>query len=436
LVAARSLARAGKQVVLVEEEAECGGLLRSFKGADGSIFDFGSHYLRQTNVAELDKILFGRLEENPEKWQRLPFLRNGSFFMNKLYEHSCSVDARSLSPEIYERGMAELMACQPVPETDCANNEEFLLKSFGPTFYEHIFRPAIKKFQDSEPRDLIPMAHNYFDMLRIIATTPERTRELKQSTSFDQRLAFHFSHEGQSGTMNYYPTTGGIGQWIEELVRELKSLNVRVLTGTRVEKVVHANQKVSDVILSDGEKIACDSLLWSAVPVPLLKASGLEFPLNRVRIRMVNLYYYVFDQPLKTSCEYFVVLDPDYRAFRVSCYPNLRSNPKDRSHSSVCVEVMGEKPDTSVQALSHFEQELKRMRIVESDTKVIYQQAEVARAGFPVLTPGFVEQNAALRDYLHENLKNCSIIGKGSGKVFFTAETLADTYRTLKERYL
>ena len=46
------------QVYLLEKENKLGGLLSSYKSKEGFEFDYGSHFLRDTGVSELDEILY------------------------------------------------------------------------------------------------------------------------------------------------------------------------------------------------------------------------------------------------------------------------------------------------------------------------------------------------------------------------------------------
>ena len=68
IVRALLLKRKFEKVSLIEKKSDLGGLLYSYK-TDGGEFDYGTHFLRDTGVSELDEILFGDM--NPEKWLTL-----------------------------------------------------------------------------------------------------------------------------------------------------------------------------------------------------------------------------------------------------------------------------------------------------------------------------------------------------------------------------
>lgn len=435
LVSAMVARQKGHTVYLIEEENECGGLLRSFQGRDGTVFDYGNHFLRQTGNEALDALVFGEFDTLSDQWQRVPYLKNGNFFRGKLYEKSPFPNTNHLPKELYEKGIQELSELIPPKAEDCKNCEEFTGKTFGETFKNTVFGPSMRKFYGAELKELAPLAHHFFDMNRILAFTPAKSRELKKNAAFDERIGFHFSDEGRASVMNYYPTTGGIGQWIAMLVNQAKALGVEVLCGKRVAKVLHQNRRISSVQLASGENLPCDQLVWSVVPFPLLKAADLQFETTKVRLRTSNLFYFVYDKPVETECHYFVCMDDDLKAFRVSMYSNLRSKSKDKAIHAVCVEVNDNEPDTRPETLEAMSSELKKMKLLDANAKVLYQEARFARAGFPVFTNRYIEQSRNMREFLTAQFSNLILAGKGSGKTFFTQDTLLDTFQTSNERF-
>lgn len=431
LLAALLAAKRGKSVTVIEDEPECGGLLRSIVNKDGVSFDHGSHAVRQTGVAEIDDLLFGDLDRDPEAWQRMPFLRNGTFFQGKLYNRSGWVNLNSLPRPTYEKALVELLHLDPVAGETCATGEDYLLKTFGPTLVESLFRPAMRKFLGSELNELSPNAHRYFDLSRVIALTPEMSRQIKKSPAFDGRLAFHSSYEGQSGLMNYYPTTGGIGRWIPVLMKKLEAAGVRVLTSRRMERLELDGKRIKSIALSDGTSLPCDLLVWSVAPYPLLKAAGLTFNGSKLKSRNTALHFLVFDAPLKMECAAFTCFDPEYKSCRVTFYPNYRSNPKDKLIYAACVEVIGEHADASDEARRGIVDELKRMGLLDPSAKCLFEESRSAKGGFPVHTPQFVQQAEALGAVLSGAIDNLAAVGKGTGRTFFLSETLIDTHKTL-----
>src|SRR5689334_12950446 len=113
ILSALLLSETHDQVVLVEQESELGGLLRSFQNSDGVVFDYGTHLVGETAIPELDALVLGGIRANPEDWWEFDYLRVGSYFGSKLYVDSPFIDVRSLPSALYERGMLELLCAKP-----------------------------------------------------------------------------------------------------------------------------------------------------------------------------------------------------------------------------------------------------------------------------------------------------------------------------------
>jgi protoporphyrinogen oxidase len=431
LLAALMAAKRGRRVTVVEEEPECGGLLRSITNKDGVVFDYGNHMARQTGIPELDEILFADIHRDTAGWQRIPHLLNGTYFCGKLYNLNSWVNLNFLPRATYEKAILELLHLLPPPPEACANDEEYLLKAFGPTLVEHLFRPAMRKFCGMDLKELSPVAHRYFDLTRLIAFTPDISRELKKSPAFDGRLAFHLATEGQSGLLNYYPATGGIGQWIPLLLKRMSALGVEIRNGLRVETVDRKDGRIQSLRLSDGSSLACDTLVWSVTPAPLLKASGALLNGGRPRFRNTTLHFFVFDKPLKMECAAFTCFDPNYKIGRVTYYPNYRSNPADKKIFAACVEMISDAADTSEAARHEIVAELKQMGLLEESARATFEESRSAKAGFPIHTPDFARQTAGLDSMLRDSFQNLVPVGKGTGRTFFMTETLIDTYKTI-----
>ena len=77
LTAAALLKGRYARVVLVERESSCGGLLRSFTNADGVSFDYGTHYVAETGVPELDAVILSGVDE---RWNLFASNHAGAYY--------------------------------------------------------------------------------------------------------------------------------------------------------------------------------------------------------------------------------------------------------------------------------------------------------------------------------------------------------------------
>ena len=78
MIAALLVKTKKNSVFLIEQNKELGGLFRSRKFYKNLFFDYGSHFIKQTGIKKLDKLLFGNLDK--KKWHILGNLRGASFF--------------------------------------------------------------------------------------------------------------------------------------------------------------------------------------------------------------------------------------------------------------------------------------------------------------------------------------------------------------------
>ena len=60
--------RKKKNVCIIEASKNLGGILNSIK-IKNIFFDFGTHFLRETGIKKLDKILFSRIKKNGQIFQ-------------------------------------------------------------------------------------------------------------------------------------------------------------------------------------------------------------------------------------------------------------------------------------------------------------------------------------------------------------------------------
>lgn len=150
LVSAQLLLEAGCEVVVIERNADIGGLARSFR-YDGFSFDCGPHRFHTENPnvkAYLDRVirgdgtLFPRLSEVyfQGKYYRWPLHPKNLLQLPKPLAVRAGID----------------LALNGFKEYEIDNFEQYVLRQYGPTLYEHFFRGYSEKFLGIHPRDTHP----------------------------------------------------------------------------------------------------------------------------------------------------------------------------------------------------------------------------------------------------------------------------------------
>lgn len=434
LLSALLLKRNFDRVYLTEREPECGGLFRSFLNKEGVSFDYGTHVLVETGIVELDELLFEGIGES-EDWHALKILKAGSYFRGRLNEQTQFIDTTLLPPEMYQRGIVEMLNLGAIPPV-ADNLEKRLVNFYGETFVEQIFRPLIVKFFGCAPGELSPETDRFmsaFGLNRIVALTPEAVRELKKIPLFDEKFAFHSFYEGVSALYKYYPKHGGIGTFVDLLTRKLKKAGVNVLTRETIQQIDHHNGAVKRVHLASGKEIDCALLVWTAPLYFFVGAAGvkLPFPVKAPQFRATGLYHFVFDRPFQTELAYLNCHDVNLKTFRVTFYPNIGEKPRGTPPHNCTVEVLSDAVEDTEEMLEKTAKELVAMGVVSGSARVLYKKGESIERGFPVVTSDFVNRSKQQLEFVKELFGNVAFLGKANAS-FFSSDVLKDTYAAIE----
>ena len=338
LFAGLLLAREGSHDIhLIERDARVGGLFRSTRYPGGPTYDMGIHYAIETGTAEVDSVLFDELVE--DEWHIFSdSLPEAHVFGGRLNIESGCIDARALPDDLYTRGLVELLDCRDAP-TDVRTLAEELETEYGPTFTEHIFRPVMRKLTGCELEALAPGAQHRFHIPRLIALSSDAAKRLKRLPEFDRRIAYTRISDGRSAIRKFYPRHGGIGGWPERMANRLVAAGTRISTGVRVDGVTTDGGRATSVVLSNGEILSCDLLIWTVPLVFLARALGARIAQTRPTFRHVLLLHYFFEKGVIPDIHWVSIYDENRAVYRATLYDNIA--PADfLDGSRVTVEVL------------------------------------------------------------------------------------------------
>jgi protoporphyrinogen oxidase len=427
LVAAEVL-RERHSVVLVERGSRFGGLLRSEPGPAGQRVDCGTHVLTETGLDDLDNLLYDSLNE---EWRAFQMLRPGTYFAGHFYGKSEFVDARALPGGLRERAEQEILQTKPFDPSRMRNLEDYLVARFGRTVTEHVYGPSIRKRFRCALDQL--RADNPFVHGRVILFDEERTRALKKDPFFDDKLAFHSFEEGVGTRHHFYPRNGGIGLWVEGIVRGLSAGGVDLRCGVTVESVQLRGDRIRSVTLVGGEVIECDRLVWTVPPALLLRAMGEKFPgAAPPDMGSVGLLHLAFDRQARVDNHYVTCHDEDMQTFRVTLYPNLRGRATD-GICDLTVEMLGPRGRSYEGLENVVSDELRLMKIIPDDARRIGSRLQTLPAGFPALTHELVDSLSKQTSRVRELLPEAVLLGKAGGETFLMNHVLVDVYEQTRE---
>lgn len=426
LLSAILLRRLGVEVTLVDKDLACGGLLNSTVAANSVSFDYGTHYLTDTGVAEIDELLHGWLR--PEQWRSFQLIRTGNYFRGAMYGLSPFIDARQLGEADFKAGFAELLATRPFDAAQCSNLRDLLERHSGPTFTRLIHAPILWKQLGAKLEDLHPLTP--FVLKRLVCAGAEESRRLKQDPFLDGKIAFASYDEGVKPARHFYPRQGGLGQWVRGLEKSLEAAGAQFRLGRTVTEVRRRGKVVTDVLLDDGSVLPSDLLVWTIPPFLLLKAASIAFESAPVKARPIGLYHLTFDRPFLESNYYVTCFDEALRSFRVTLYPSTRGDAQAPPFNCT-VEVI-------VDAASQLEpsgdtvlQELAHMGIVSPDARLLHRELQVVPVGFPATTHGFMAAAAKQSALAAEHLHNALLLGRAKCPPFFTTDVLIEAHQAI-----
>lgn len=422
IAASLALAKAGREVVLVDAAPEIGGLLRSYE-ADGGVYDYGTHFANRTGIDELDESLFGGHEA---EWTEFPVLRAGNFWEGRLNESSDNPDLNAAGRETHDRCLAELLAASGWHGEDAPENARAcLLAEFGPGLVEGFFDPVLRKFTGATSADLHPEAHLLFNLKRFAVLDAAATAELKQSSRFDAKVAYHHRDHFGGHRPCLYPREGGIGRWIAQLESKLEDARVRVVKGCGIRGIATSEGRVESLDLG-AETIAVDALVWGVAPAAFCHAAGLPIEGTRPLSRSTVLVGMECDRPFLSDLHYLTVFDPELASFRVTLYPNFRKEPRHLATVEFMVDPAGAS-GRDWQSLALLE--LKRMGLAEPGTAALASHERIIPVGFPVPTAvsvaGLAAQAARVSEYA-----NVRLIGRASGAGWFLDGLIRNAHAT------
>ncbi len=442
----------GSRVLVVDRNPEPGGLLRRFNYGEWGDFDYGMHNILETGIEDLDRLVYGLLEE-PE-WQLLEGPRRdlaGLYVNGTLQTNTPYFDLRSLSPSESAAAEAALLAhlaadeCAaprpPAPRTARA----YLTDRFGDAVAGKTLVPAVEKIYLKPASDLDVMATMLTPMSRIALCDEPRVRELTGPPCFRERIAWSDQRtlplERSSGRRALYPVRYGIHRVVDALVRRITNAGATLLTNAEIARVDTANGRVCSVTIrtAGGERHENDvaRLIWSAAVSPLtrlLGTSGVRRPVDRpLRTIVANL---VVDRVPAGMADlfYFFCYDSNFRTFRVTNFVNYCRGAARNGGYPVCLELLMPDAETHGVDLRQLAiEEFERFGITESATKVLFARAEVLDAGFPMPTVLNIEALREDRQAIRERgLTNLSLVGVlAEDHLFFQTDVLADAYRKL-----
>lgn len=262
LVSAQLLLEAGCEVVVVERETIVGGLARSYK-YDGFTFDCGPHRFHTENpnvgaylerVMQGDGTMFPRLSEVYFK---------GSYYRWPLHPKNLL----QLPKDLAAKAFVDL-GVNNFRKYDIDSFEQYVMRQYGPTLYEHFFRGYSEKFLGIHPRETHP------DWAKV-GLNRAIIDDNMQMQNLTQLLKTTLTQFNKAEIDFLYPNRGMQTAW-EKVSAIIEGLGGRILTDAPA-RIEGGNGRVHTVH-AGGETFKPSVVIWTAPITVATRQLGVTTP--------------------------------------------------------------------------------------------------------------------------------------------------------------
>lgn len=448
IIAALMLSRNGKRkVILLEREAELGGLWRSFDyGADGR-FDLGTHNVSYCGIADIDAEMLGLLPR--DDWTLLTGNSrdlSGIFYRGRLQTNSSSPDFRGLPDAARAELFGQIVSAAAAATTDQVDGrsaESFALGQWGDTLTRSYIEPILQRNFGKAAKDLGLMGLKLTALTRVILLDQEPMLDIMKSDRLRSRIAFPEQRALPSTYASthqaLYPAKLGMGRVVDAIRAKLLDRGVEILTQAEIADVTVTEGRIKAIdVRRNGTTHKVEglaSVLWAAglpAAATLFKVLPADLAIDRPRtLHTVNLL--VKDHADTDGLHYFYCYDRDFASFRTTLYRNFCPGARQAKGWPITVEMLDGNP---AEVGRHAIDELVRFGILPDASAVTFQATETLRSAYPMPTLKNRDAIDLIRDRLQaRGIGNLHFIGaQAEPQLFFQNDVLKHLWQTLQER--
>lgn len=252
LVTAHLLAESGAKVIVVESFSDIGGLARSYS-YDGFVFDVGPHRFHTENPnikAYLDRVLKGDSTAFPR--------RSEVYFQGKYYRwplHPKNLVQLPL-PLAIKSGLD--LAVNGMKQYGNETFEEYVMKQYGPTLYEHFFKGYSVKFLGIHPKE----THPDWAKVGINRAIIDDKLQMQNLAQLAKTTLLQYN----KAEIDFIYPKGGLYVTWQRVADMIRQHGGRILTGTPA-RLVGGVDRIEAVYAGD-ERIEPAAVIWTA-PITL-----------------------------------------------------------------------------------------------------------------------------------------------------------------------
>ncbi len=405
LSCALELSRRGRGPLVLEKEAQVGGIARTEQVA-GCRFDLGPHRFF-TKEPEIRALWQGLLGKDLLTVQRLTRI----YYRNRFFDYPLKLlpTLRKLGPVTSLAILGSYLWARVRPCRDPRSFEEWVVNQFGRRLFETFFRSYTEKVWgmpcDQISADWAAQRIKQLSLLEMVkgALGGDRARHASLIEEF------------------HYPRHGAGMMW-EAMAREIQHRGGDLRLGTTVTRLEHNGRRVTGLEVN-GERLSMEGGVVSAMPLrETLLSLEPEPPLEvlaaarGLRYRGLLLVALVIPVRDLFPDNWIYVHVPQVQVARISSFRNFSPEMAPDPELSVVgleyfcwpSEGLWDRPEEELLALG--EQELTALGLLHGEG---VRGGKVVRvpAAYPVYDPDYQERLQVLRSYL-ASLKNLQVIGR------------------------
>ena len=338
LMAAHTLVKLGKKVIVLEADSQAGGLAKTLQRGSFK-YDLGPHNLHSIypEIIQLIKKLLNNQIEEPKVLSRI-------YFRGRIVPYPLTGIKVFTSIPLYLAVMAgfdfiltRIKGKISAHLLDDASFKDWIIHRFGTILYSIYFEPYALKVWKIDPADLSSIvAKKRIPVLSLFG--------LIKKVLFNER---RFHPEDFTQIYNFYPK-GGVGVLMKTIEEEVLSLGGEILYNIKIDQVLVSDGKASKICYRDkaGKAFTIENIrLISSIPlddfVPLLSGIDPEIKMKSKRLDYcpMRFFYLIVNKKEVFDVPWVYFSDPDAIFNRVSDFSKFSSSMAPDNKTILCFEI-------------------------------------------------------------------------------------------------
>ena len=435
-----------KNVVIIENDSELGGLLKSKCYKEYGKFDFGVHTFYETGIQFIDDFF---IENQPDSgWNFLNGYerdKGACILDGKINFNSPYIDLRNLPLDRLSRYRSEIihnLKFKNNKKSYKKNATEYLKKIFGKSLTRDYFKNLISARQHSNADEIHKTSVMIQKLDRVVLfdldellgqNIPEK---LKNISAFPDQL--NYPKKFLTDKRVFYPNKIGIDNAIRALIEHIVKIGVKIFTNSKIKKIEFNKNRIENICLQrnydEYNKIKTDNIIWTVPPFSLYKLlfPKIEFPIFDPPKKTIIINILTSEAP-NSQGVYWMLSHGHEFIHRIS-FPNNYSNETEQSSFKICVECILEKDASILRIKEKVINFLVRNELISSRSSIIFSDLVVAPGGFPNLSLKNVNGLEKIRDEVNDiginNFFNVGILSQDD--MFFQFDLIKNCYEKLR----